>query len=241
AISLDGQTVTVVGIMPATFHFPDKDTEIWKPLAFDPELLTENNRGSHFLNVIARLGPKVTLPQAQADIDSVTARLSQEHKNTYPAGFGTTVRSLQEDLVGNLRKALFILLGAVGLVLAVACANVAHLLLASAAARYREVAIRSALGANRLRLVRQFLTESLLLSLAGGVAGLLLAIWGVGTLVALIPKDTPRVEEIRLDLRVLLFTLVISILTGVLFGFAPALQATKTDLNDALKEGGRGG
>jgi putative ABC transport system permease protein len=240
-IALDGQTVTVVGIMPAGFHFPDKDTEAWRPLAFEPDLLTENNRGSHFLNVIARLRPAVTLPQAQADMDTVTAQLSQDHRTTYPSGFSAKLRSLHEDVVGNLRTALFVLLGAVGLVLAVACANVAHLMLANAAARVREVAIRSALGAGRARLIRQFLTESLLLSVLGGIAGLLLAIWGVATLVALIPRETPRVEEIRLDYRVVLFTFGISILTGVLFGLAPALQAAKTDLTDALKEGGRSG
>ena len=240
-VTLDGQSATVVGVMPAAFHFPDKDTELWKPLAFSPDLLTENNRGSHFLNVIARLRPNVTLRQAQADIDTVTARLSQEHRTTYPRGFSTTVRSLHEDLVGNLRTALFVLLGAVGLVLAVACANVAHLLLANAAARYKEIAIRSALGANRVRVMRQFLTECFLLSALGGAAGLALAIWGVEVLVALIPKETPRLEEIKLDYRVVLFTLGISILTGVLFGFAPALQAARTDLNEALKEGGRSG
>jgi putative ABC transport system permease protein len=240
-ISLDGQPATVVGIMPPAFHFPDKDTEIWRPLAFDPDLLTENNRGSHFLNVIARLRPDFTITQAQVDMDKLGARLSEAHRKTYPSGFSVKVRLLHEDLVGNLRTALFVLLGAVGLVLAVACANVAHLLLAGAAARYREVAIRSALGANRARLIRQFLTESLLLSLIGGAVGLLLAIWGVGTLVALIPRDTPRIEEIRLDSRVVLFTLAVSLLTGILFGLAPALQATKADLNDALKEGGRTG
>ena len=240
-INLDGQTTIVVGVMPADFHFPDKDTEVWKPLALSPDLLTENNRGSHFLNVIARLRLNVTLPQAQADINTVTARASQEHRTTYPTGFSTTVRSLREDLVGNLRRTLFVLLGAVGLVLALACANVAHLRLANAASRYKEIAIRSALGANRGRIVRQFLTESLLLSALGGAAGLALAIWGVEVLVALLPKDTPRLEEIRLDYRVVLFTLGISVLTGVLFGLAPAFQAAKTDLNEALKEGGRGG
>jgi putative ABC transport system permease protein len=240
-INLDGRPTTVVGVMPAGFHFPDKDTELWTPLALSPDLLTENNRGSHFLNVIARLGPNVTLPQAQADIDTVTARLSSEHRNVYPSGFGATVRSLHEDAVGNLRKAMFVLLAAVGLVLLVACANVAHLRLANATARHKEIAIRSALGASRARVVRQFLTESLLLSVFGGAAGLLLAVWGVRVLVALIPKDMPRVEEIRLDDRVVLFTLGVSVLTGILFGLAPALQAAKTDLNEALKEGERGG
>jgi putative ABC transport system permease protein len=238
-INLDGRPTTVVGVMPAGFHFPDKDTELWTPLALSPDLFTENNRGSHFLNVIARLRPNVTLPQAQADIDTVTARASVEHRNVYPSSFGATVRSLHEDAVGNLRKAMFVLLAAVGLVLLVACANVAHLQLANATARYKEIAIRSALGANRARVVRQFLTESLLLSMFGGAAGLLLAVWGVRVLVALIPKDMPRVEEIRLDDRVVLFTLGVSLLTGIVFGLAPALQAAKTDLNEALKESGR--
>ena len=241
-ITLDGQTVTIVGVMPASFQFPEKDTELWRPLAFSPDLLTENNRGSHFLNVVARLRPNIQAAQAQAELNTVTARMSVDHKTTYPRGFSLAVKSLQEDKVGaNLRKALFILLGAVGLVLAVACANVAHLLLANAAARHREIAVRSALGASRRRMVRQFLTESLLLSAIGGVAGLLIAIWGVRLLVALIPKDTPRVEEIALDYRVVIFTIGISVLTGVLFGLFPALQASKADLNESLKEAGRGG
>jgi putative ABC transport system permease protein len=240
-INLDGRPTTVVGVMPAGFHFPDKDTELWAPLALSPDLFTENNRGSHFLNVIARLRRNVTLPQAQADIDTVTARLSAEHRSVYPSGFGATVRSLHEDRVGNLRKAMFLLLAAVGLVLLVACANVAHLRLANATARYKEIAIRSALGANRARVVRQFLTESLLLSVFGGAAGLLLAVWGVRVLVALVPKDMPRVEEVRLDGRMVLFTLAVSVLTGLLFGLAPAWQAAKTELNEVLKESGRGG
>lgn len=240
-IRLDGETVTIAGVMPASFHFPDKETEIWRPLPFDPDLLTENNRGSHFLNVIARLKSGVTAEQAQADVTAIAARLSLEHKNVYPRGFGASVRSLHDDMVGDLRKALLILLGAVGLVLAVACANVAHLLLANAAARYREIAVRTALGASRTRVIRQFLTESIVLSVSGGVLGLALAIWGVRLLVALIPKDTPRLEEISLDYRVVFFTLGISLVTGLIFGLVPAFQSSKPELNETLKEGGRGG
>src|SRR6185436_7918747 len=182
-IQLDGRTMTVVGIMPAGFHFPDKETEAWIPLAFTPDLLEENNRGSHFLNVIARLKPGITQAQAQADLNTVTARLSTEHASNYRSGFSTTVRSLHEELVGNLRRAMLILLGAVGLVLLIACANVAHLRLASATSRYREFAIRAALGAKRARVMRQFLTESVLLSLVGGAIGLALAIWVLRALV----------------------------------------------------------
>ncbi|HWF88856.1 MAG TPA: ABC transporter permease [Pyrinomonadaceae bacterium] len=240
-IQLDGRTVSVVGVMPADFHFPDRETELWIPLAFEPDLMEENNRGSHFLNVIARLKPSVTAAQAQADLNTVTTRLSNEHTSTYRSGFSTSIRSLHEELVGNLRRAMLVLLGAVALVLLIACANVAHLRLASATARYREFAIRAALGARRARVIRQFLTESVLLSLVGGAVGLALAVWVVRVLVLLMPKDTPRVEEIKLDYRVVLFTLGISILTGIVFGLAPAFQASKTNLNDVLKEAGRSG
>ncbi len=240
-ITLDNQPVTVIGVMPAGFKFPEKDTELWKPLALSPELLTEDNRGSHFLNAVGRLAPNVTQAQAQADLDTVTARVTQDHKEIYRSGFSAAIRSMQDDKVGgSLRNALFILLAAVGLVLAVSCANVAHLLLANAASRQKEIAVRTALGASRFRIIRQFLTESLLLSSFGGLVGLTLATWGVRILVALIPKDTPRIEEITLDYRVVFFTLGVSILTGLLFGLAPALQAAKSDLNESLKEAGRG-
>ena len=240
-IQLDGRTLTVVGVMPADFHFPDKDSEAWIPLAFTPDLLQEDNRGSHYLNVIARLKYGITPARAQADLDTVTARLSQEHASTYRSGFSASIRSLHEEIVGNLRRALLVLLGAVGLVLLIACANVAHLRLASATSRYREFAIRAALGANRARVVRQFLTESLLLSFLGGAVGLVLAVWVVRALVVLMPKDTPRLEEIKLDYRVVLVTLGTSLLTGIVFGLAPSFQAARTNLNDVLKEAGRGG
>jgi len=238
-IQLDGRTMNVVGVMPAGFHFPDRETEVWIPLAFTPDLLEEDNRGSHFLNVIARLKPGVTTAHAQADLNTVTARLSSEHTSTYRGGFSARVRALHEELVGDLRRAMLVLLGAVGLVLLIACANVAHLRLASATSRYREFAIRAALGARRARVVRQFLTESVLLSLIGGAVGLALAFWVVRALVLLMPKDTPRIEEIKLDYRVVLFTLGTSLLTGLIFGLAPAFQAAKTNLNDVLKEAGR--
>ena len=240
-VQLDGRTLTVIGVMPANFHFPDRDTEAWIPLAFTPDLLEENNRGSHFLNVIGRLKSGVTPSQAQADLDTVTTRLSQEHVSTYRGGFSASIRSLHEELVGNLRRAMLVLLGAVGLVLLIACANVAHLRLASATSRYREFAIRAALGANRARVVRQFMTESLLLSFIGGALGLTVAVWVVRALVFLMPKDTPRLEEIKLDYRVVLFTLGTSLLTGIVFGLAPSFQAARTNLNDVLKEAGRGG
>jgi putative ABC transport system permease protein len=241
-VSINAQDLTVVGIMPEGFNFPQQ-TEVWATFGFTAQQLTQQQRGSRFLNVIGRLKPNVTLREAQSEMDTIAARVAQQYPMNYSekSGWGVTVVPLLEVYVGDIRPALLILLGAVGFVLLIACANVTNLLMARGAARQKELAIRTALGAGRLRVVRQLLTESLLLSIVGGAAGLLLAVWGIELLTRWTPANVPRVHDVSLDGRVLLFTFIVTLLTGILFGLIPALQSSRTELNETLKEGGRSG
>jgi putative ABC transport system permease protein len=234
-ISLNRTNRTVVGVMPASFRFPDKDAELWIPLAPDPQL--RNNRNALWLKAVGRLKPGVTLEQARADMSTIAGRLEQQYD--FMSGYGVNLVPIHDQVVGSVRPALLVLLGAVVLVLMIACANVANLLLVRAAAREREIAVRAALGGARGRLVRQMLTESIVLATAGGVAGLLIAVLGLRVLLALAPGDIPRLDQIRMDWQVLIFALAISLATGLIFGVVPALQASRPDLNESLKEGGR--
>jgi putative ABC transport system permease protein len=235
-VMVSGKSALVAGVMPAEFDFPAQ-TELWSALALDPSAERRNNR---YLEVVGRLKPGVTVAQAQAEMDTLNRNLAAQYDETN-RGSGVRVTDLREQLVGKLRPTLLMLLGAVAFVLLIACANVANLLLARATSRRKEIAVRTALGASRARIARQLLTESFLLSLAGGAVGLLLSVWMTALFVAVSPADSPRFAEIRPDARVFLFTLGVTLVTGLIFGLAPALQSSRADLNETLKEGGRTG
>jgi len=243
SITLDGKNYTVVGVVPPGFQYPDK-TELWlPPLRLVPELNDRMDvtqvRGMGYLAAVALLKPGVSLPQAANEMETITSRLRQQYPDTNNRRFNRVV-GLQEHLVGNTNKMLWLLFGAVTFVLLIACANVANLLLASSAARHKEMAIRAALGASRWRVMRQLFTESTMLALAGGAFGFLLSFWLLSFIKKLLPGDFPRVEEIQMDWRVLGFTLTASVLTGILFGFAPALQFSRADVQESIRETGRG-
>ncbi len=236
-IDIDGKSITVAGVMPAGFAFP-KEAQLWQPLPLQYEEM--GVRRFHFLRAIGRLKDGVTQQRADQELKAICASLAK----TYPESnryFSTRLIGLLEETVGALRPTLTLLMAAVGLVLLIACANVAHLQLARAASRQKEIAIRSSLGASTGRVVRQLLTESLLLAAAGGMAGTLFAAAGVRALLVLHPANIPRVDEVRVDGWVLAFTATLSVLTGFLFGLAPAIRAARPQLAEALQEGGRGG
>ena len=248
SIMIDGRSCTVIGVMPPSFQFPgDTGTilniytappaQLWVPLALPPGAWRA--RSAHYLQVIARLRAGVTLGHAQAEMNSIEQQLVREYPRDY---IGSDVKfvPLHVQVVGSFRSALLVLFGAVAFVLLIGCANVANLLLARATSRQREVAIRSALGATRLRLIRQLVTESLALALAGGALGVLVATWGINLLKLIVPDNFPRAGDIRMDESVLIFTVIASVATGLIFGLAPAFHASRIHLTESLKEGERG-
>jgi len=233
-LMLNGEPYNIVGVMPERFMYP-ANTELWAPLIVNPT----QGRGAHFLVALGRLKSGVSMETAAAEMKTIASDLEKQHPNSND-GWTTKVFNLHDDIIKDLRQSLYILLGAVGFVLLIACANVANLLLARGADRSREMAVRTAMGASRFRIIRQLLTESVLLSLAGGILGIVLAYLALSTFVAMAPQNLPRIQEATMDRTVLAFAVLISLLTGIGFGVFPAFQISRTNLNDSLKEATRG-
>jgi putative ABC transport system permease protein len=237
-VQLNGSPRTIIGVMPPDFAFPAKDTEAWVPLDVDPQL--REARNSFWLSAVGRLRPEVTLERAEADLATIASRIAEEYPGQQ--GYGANLVPLPDEVVGGtVRTALWVMMGAVVAVLLIACANVANLLLSRAAAREREIGVRVALGASRRRVVRQLLTESVLLGIIGGVAGVVVAWAGLRLLMRLAPADLPRIEQVSLDPVMFGLALLLSVVTGLAFGLVPALQSSRTAVSAALREGGRGG
>src|SRR5436190_6017008 len=238
-ITTNGTSRTVIGVLPEGFNYP-KGAEVYAPIAMTPALI--KSRGSHSYNVIGRLKDGVTLQNAQADIDTITGRLATQYPDTN-VGLGATVYSIVADTTRIYSTAMWIMMAAVGFVLLIACANVANLMLARSSGRQKEIALRAALGASRWRIVRQLLVECLIIALIGGAAGVVVAFWGIDLLRSANPGDAAKYADgwrnFGINYQVLAFTFTLSLLSGLIFGLAPAWQVSKPDLNDALKEGGR--
>ena len=235
-LMMNGRAMRIVGVMPEGFGFPTKDTQFWIPTGASDQQRAARN--SLWLQMIGRLKPGMSVAQGQADLDRVHAGILQQFPNL--KGYGVYVHGYTDQIVGQIRPAILVLLGAVACVLLIACTNVANLLLARGSVRERELALRAAIGAGRARLVRQLLTESLLIGVTGGIVGIVLARLGLLALIAIAPKDLPRLDAIAMDWRVLAFTVLLSLITSVVFGLLPALQLARTDAGQTMKEGARG-